>query len=80
MDSRSVKIDGCKYPVILGLMNTGLPWKPRGSLCLPTYLGSHCLIKLTDMKSLHKNGGGGVSSAWPTLYALVDTPLAMMLS
>lgn len=77
MDSRSVKIDGCKYPVILGLMNIGLPLKPRGSLCSPTYLGSHCLIKLTDMKSLHKMGG--ISLAWPDLYTLVDTPLAMML-
>lgn len=36
--------------------------KPRGSLCLPTYLGSHCLIKLTDMKSLLKMGGGGLIS------------------
>lgn len=79
MDSRSVKIDGCKYPLILGLMNIRLPWKPRGSLCLPTYLESHCLIKLTDMKSLHKMGGG-ISSAWHDLYTLVDTPLAMMLS
>lgn len=37
--------------------------KPRGSLCLPTYLGSHCLIKLTDMKSLLKMGGGLISMA-----------------
>lgn len=40
-------------------MNIRLPWKPRVSLCLPTYLGSHCLIKLTEMKSLHKMCVGG---------------------
>lgn len=75
MDSRFVKIDGCKYFLILGLMNIKL----RGSLCLLIYFGSYCFIKLIDMKSLFKMGGGGVLLVWFILYVLVDIFLVMML-
>lgn len=60
MDSRFVKIDGCKYFLILGLMNIKL----RGSLCLLIYFGSYCFIKLIDMKSLFKRGGGFISMVY----------------